>query len=142
MHGLFYILMIDISSLREPNLMFDISSHPHFDQHYRCFLPKLMLKICKLNAFLLKTGTAIIHMDSPFNISQYQLFLVIRIYFYIYKVVFYTSSKAYAIDICQHATDHKGVASVVYQHSYAKYDLPTTFGPLWLEIQCLCILPL
>ena len=29
----------------------------------------------------------------------------------------YTSSKVYAVNICQHVADHKGVASVVYHHS-------------------------
>ena len=68
-------------------------------------------------------------MDSLFSAPQ--LFSLVRIYFHILKVMFlgypYTAFKVYTENISQHATDLKGVTSVVYHHSYTQHDLSSAF---------------
>ena len=125
MHGLSLMRfpLINISNLREQNPTSCLTSpaiHVLSNITGVSFLKLLTFEVCMLSVFPLKIRTAIIHKDFLFSLLQCQLFLVVRIYFYIHMIAFlgntYTSLKAYALDICQHAADCKVVALIVYHH--------------------------
>ena len=124
------LLIIDISSLWEKNLTkFNIPAISVFTNITSISFPKLKLENFMFNTFSLKTGTAIIDVDSPFSPSQCYFFSSCQDLFLYFKDLFlgniHTSFKACTAVVCLYTVDHKGIALVVYHHSSAQHILPT-----------------